>query len=438
MQRKWKRGDETSVLHTLHKRRRGQRQGHCPLRSILLALVVAVLPIAVPVPAALADPDLIATFPIPGELETSGIAVGADGNVWFGENGNPSRIGRITPEGEITEFPLPSSGSVGAIISGPDGNLWFKETNRTQGSTPEAIAKITLDGQISEFPLSDRRSGGGLTAGPDGNVWFTAGSSIGKITPSGQITNYSLSAGSSAEAIVAGPDGDLWFTATAPNAPPGGKFGRITPDGKINEFSLPPRKYGQRLFVGPDDRLRLSYGVGQWNKYGSFESESVGIDFVGADGELTEDPSHPPCVACRATVGPDGNLWYTNGQTVSRFSATGQLTTFDLPQGISAGLIVSGPDGNLWFTGSRFLKPTHHRPDWPSPARSPRGFSSGRMVESEDGGKLDESRRYLCGGRRSPCLRGNPVIDDKSRSRPGGWFRQDHCPRSSPLSAASR
>lgn len=333
--------------------------GSASVRRVLFVAVLAVLAIAAPVSTALADPDLIATFPIPDELETSGIAVGADGNVWFGENGNPGRIGRLTPGGEMTEFPLPSAGSVGAVISGPDNNLWFEETNRTQGPTPEAIGKITLDGQLSEFPLSHRRTGKGLTAGPDGNVWFTGALAIGKITSSGQITEYPLSAGTRAEEIVAGPNGDLWFRAAAANAPPGGKFGRITPDGEISEFALPARTYGQRLFIGPDHRLRLFYGIGQWSKYGTFEGRSVGVDLVGADGGLTNEPlpSYSPCFACPLTADPEGNLWYTNVESVSRFSTTGQITTFDLPQGVSAGSLASGPDGNLWFAGSRFARP---------------------------------------------------------------------------------
>lgn len=330
-----------------------------PANRAVLVVAAIVLALASPAPAAVADPYLIATFAIPDELETSGIALGADGNVWFGENGNPSRIGRITPGGEMTEFPLPSAGSVGAVISGPDNNLWFEETNRTQGPTPEAIGKITLDGQVSEFPLAHRRSGEGLTAGPDGNVWFTGASSVDKITSSGQVTEYPLSAGTRAEEIVVGPNGDLWFRAAAPNAPPGGKFGRVTPDGEISEFALPARTYGQRLFIGPDHRLRLLYGIGQWSKYGTFEGRSVGVDLVGADGGLINEPlpSYSPCFACRLTADPEGNLWYTEGQSVSRFSATGQITTFDLPQGVSAGSLVSGPDGNLWFAGSRFERP---------------------------------------------------------------------------------
>jgi streptogramin lyase len=314
---------------------------------------------------AVAAPDLITTFPVPSEpLETGGIAVGPDGNLWFGEYSGLSRIGKITPQGEITEFPLPSSGSVGRIVAGPDDNLWFIENNRFREADPEAIAKITPNGQISEFPLSQRHLIGGLTAGPDGNVWFTAGSSIGKITPGGQITEYPLPAQTNSEEIIAGPDGDLWFTAlSSPSGSfPEGKFGRITREGLISEFSLPPKTFAGRLFIGPDGKLRLTFRIGRWNKYFSFETESSGIGVVEPSGEFAEEPSYPPCVNCPSTIGSDGNLWYADNQTISRVSDGGELTAFDLPQGVSAHSIVSGPDGNLWFAGTRFLK----RPDKPS------------------------------------------------------------------------
>jgi virginiamycin B lyase len=74
--------------------------------------------------------------------------VGADGNLWFTEElGN--RIGRISPDGTITEFTLPTanSGPIGITV-GPDGNLCFTEFNANQ------IGMIRPDGStITEFGL---------------------------------------------------------------------------------------------------------------------------------------------------------------------------------------------------------------------------------------------------------------------------------------------
>ncbi len=52
------------------------------------------------------------------------ITLGPDGNMWFTEAAL-GEIGRIMPQGVITEFQLPASlGSASEIVAGPDGNLW--------------------------------------------------------------------------------------------------------------------------------------------------------------------------------------------------------------------------------------------------------------------------------------------------------------------------
>ena len=64
-------------------------------------------------------------------------------------------------------------------------------------------------------------------------------------------------------------------------------------------------------------------------------------------------------VACSAnypngiTVGPDGNLWFTDSGLgmIGRITPSGQVTEFKVPYQFSRpAYIVTGPDGNLWFT----------------------------------------------------------------------------------------
>lgn len=328
------------------------------LRLITAAALFALA--ALPV-SALADSNRITVFPVPSEpLDMGGIAVDSNGDLWFTESSGQGAIGRITPQGTITEFPLSSSGSPGSIVLGPDGDLWFGETGRFKEVGNQAIGKITPDGRISEFPLADRNyfSGLALAAGSDGNVWFTAGSAIGKIAPSGQITEFALQSNSIAEQIAAGPGGDMWFTELTPNPdwPSAGKLGQITPGGQVAEFPLPPKIFGESLFMGPDKKLYLTYGLGHWSKYG-FGVEANQLGVIDSSGAVVEERSGLPCRGCKMIVGPDGNFWFASGRQVGRLSLDGQLTVFDLPQGVSAYAITSGPDGNLWFTGKRFLKP---------------------------------------------------------------------------------
>ena len=139
----------------------------------------------------------------------------------------------------ITEYPIPTPASVPIdITAGPDGNLWFTEF--TPGV--RTIGRITPEGTITEFPLPPNPANGpfGIAAGPDGNLWFTlapledvpGNSAIGRITPDGTSTEFPLADGSEPLGIAAGPDGNLWFVLAGTNA-----IGRITTSGVVTEFT---------------------------------------------------------------------------------------------------------------------------------------------------------------------------------------------------------
>ena len=106
------------------------------------------------------------------------MAEGPDGNIWYTEVGGSfsadggNRIGRITPQGEITKYAIPTAnaGATG-ITAGPDGNIWFAEYNANQigevvlNQPPTASAGgpytttygsgVTLDGSGSSDPDGD-------------------------------------------------------------------------------------------------------------------------------------------------------------------------------------------------------------------------------------------------------------------------------------------
>lgn len=142
-----------------------------------------------------ATAQVITEFPIPG-LPTgnfnglNGITAGPDGNLWFTESFTGRKIGRITPDGTITEFSTPRIINPFGIVAGPDGNLWFTEYGFEElPGFPDTnlglVGRITPSGVISEFPIPAGSSyGGDITAGPDGNLWFTEpsrGNAIGRV-----------------------------------------------------------------------------------------------------------------------------------------------------------------------------------------------------------------------------------------------------------------
>jgi streptogramin lyase len=254
------------------------------------------------------------------DASTHGITAGRDGNLWFTEYVTTPgheivpRIGRITPQGGITEWPLPANSSPDAITSGPDGNLWFTDSaSRTEPGHPDKaiqenkIGRITTGGAITEFSLpTPDGDPAGITTGPAGDIWFTESKSgkIGRVDPAGSIREFPLAAGSSPRAITLGPDGSLWFTDSS-DAPAKSTIGKITPNGSITQLTLPQceavcNRELRGITAGPsgDVWVTEAKGYGEGNMWRA-----------NRDGSLTAFPVNG--WATGITVGPDGNVWFT-------------------------------------------------------------------------------------------------------------------------------
>jgi virginiamycin B lyase len=207
------------------------------------------------------DSDFVVTeFPIPTPpSQPFAITLGPDGNLWFTEP-MAATIGRITPQGQITEFPLPSSFSRPAgIVGGPDGNVWFIDSLVPLGRGVMAgagIGRITPNGTITEFEVPGRTPFF-LTSGPDQNLWFAGSEYVGRATTLGTVTPFPVGDGRPID-IAAAPDGALWFTSMEAY-----DIGRLTPDGDLSTYSTDNRDLGPQLItLGPDDNMWYSAGAG--------------------------------------------------------------------------------------------------------------------------------------------------------------------------------
>ncbi|PYS03074.1 MAG: hypothetical protein DMG16_06455 [Acidobacteria bacterium] len=275
-----------------------------------------------------AQPPTILEYSVPtAEASVHSITLGPDGNLWFTETiGN--KIGRITPDGNITEYSLPTPRtSPSMIIQGPDGNLWFNRNENGNG----AVGKITTVGEITEYRLPSPTAVMALAAGADGNVWFTGTSKIGKITPTGMVTEYPVSPSCcpSPAGITAGSDGNLWFTEVLGNG--FSRVGRISTTGNVTEFPAFQFDAGN-IIQGPDQNLWFG-SIGRITPDGTIRQYRV-------DG-----------VAGMAQ-GPDRNIWFTLGANrIGRITINGTVTSYPLPTANSGPVgITIGPDGNIWFT----------------------------------------------------------------------------------------
>jgi streptogramin lyase len=202
----------------------------------------------------IAPDGTISEYPTGPRVAQYGIAPGPDGNMWFTSRG---KISKLTPGGQTTTYsvglPPPSASDLGSIAAGPDDAMWFTD----QG--PAAIGRITLDGTVSLYStgLSSNSDPTQIAQGPDGNMWFLdAGhGAIGRITPGGVITEFSLGHSSDLYGIAAGTDGNIWFTDIV-----GNMLGRVTPNGTISEFDTSSYGFAELLAIktGSDGNIWLT------------------------------------------------------------------------------------------------------------------------------------------------------------------------------------
>ncbi len=299
-------------------------------------------------------------------FQPTGITKGADGNLWFTESGS-NAVGRITPAGVVTEFSLAALGAGNGpidIVSDPANSLlYFTEKNvgRIGGINPLAGSDALIlasETQSAVVPSGDGAGVGRITLGPDGNLWFTEASvnRVGNINPTlTTINEFStgITAGAAPTNIVSGAGGALWFTEFGNNA-----VGRITTAGVVTEFSLAGLQAASGPFdIASDPTNHLLYfteqGVG---RIGSI-NPSAGSDaaILASETQTPVVPSGDGAAVNGITLGPDGNLWFTEASVNRVGNINPTLTTInEFSTGITAGAapadIVTGPDGALWFT----------------------------------------------------------------------------------------
>jgi virginiamycin B lyase len=185
----------------------------------------------------------VRTFALPDGVRSFSIANGFGGELWFTDQGTTA-IGRISPSGKVRMFPTPTRegnpiGVGGAanpfsITKGPDGAMWFTE------SAADRIGRITPEGVITEYelPSYDRVHANpqGIVLGPDDRLWFVQplDGTIAAFDPkTKRFREYDLPIRDAFPADITSANGVVFV------ADPNNGIVRVKPDGTATVSRLP-------------------------------------------------------------------------------------------------------------------------------------------------------------------------------------------------------
>jgi virginiamycin B lyase len=283
----------------------------------------------------------IREYTIPSRFSSpAGIAVGANGAIWFAES-NADKIGVLKTNGAITEFPLSKNSAPWSIAQSTNGDIWFTESS----GQANKIGKISPGGILSEYPAQGVYPQG-ITMGSDGDMWFTESDGnvkgvIGKISPDGAVVTYAIpTINSNPFDIASGRDGSLWFAENS-----GDKIGKIDESGVITEYGIPTANsapYG--IALGPDGSMWFTESNG--NNVGRITPSGHVIEYT-----VPTSNSKPEEII----AGPGSSMWFTEsgGDKVAKIAMNGSITEFELPTKKSfPDGIAADRSGNLWFAES--------------------------------------------------------------------------------------
>lgn len=136
-----------------------------------------------------------------------GVAVGADGNLWITDTGHNAvyRFDVRTKAFKRFDIPTPQA-QPQAVAAAADGNVWFTMF------AARRVGRITPQGAITEFSLGDLGGGApkGIVGTADGTVWITtSGRNAVRILPDGTVQPFAC--GSGLGRAILGPNGAPWF-----------------------------------------------------------------------------------------------------------------------------------------------------------------------------------------------------------------------------------
>src|SRR3954452_18801035 len=297
------------------------------LHRLLLPASVAAALLLVPAGAD-ADPTLSGMSPVTG---TPGrIAQGFDGNDWVAIF--RAELGRVAPDGTVTEFPSPGGVEIQGLTSGPstaggpDNRIWLSYNGGVAAWNPATNT-------AQNFPIAKITAAQGIAKDAGGNLWVVDSSDgLTEVGPDGTKIQDVAVAGSGGRDIALGSDGRLWWADFA--------AGAIRATTTANPAVTTTYATGggpQGIGAGPAGQLAFAN-----------PSNAVGRISTAGDVQPTSTPATDPF---GVAYGADGAYWIAqfNTQSLARLTPDGALTTpIAFPAGSGPRRIAAGANNTLF------------------------------------------------------------------------------------------
>lgn len=303
----------------------------------LVTVLASGLALSVGTTTALAAPvGMLKSFKVPtANSQPRAITNGSDDNRWFTEGTEftnaPAKIGRITPDGAITEFSIECNFCIlSDIAQGPGDTLYFTSNDPFLGSID------TAGQQLPSVPLPNSNALGGNLAIHGNDVWVTDfnNDSLWRYNiTSGQFTQFPVPEPAD---VVVDSMGRVWFTA-----PLNGAIGQLDPaTGTVTSTAaggLIPRE----VTIASDGQVWFTarftpQGVGRLdpttNAVTTFPLTAVGPEGIAAS--------------------PDGSMWVaqTTKGNIANIDNAGVITEGKTVKDSNPFGIIVAPNGNPWYT----------------------------------------------------------------------------------------
>ena len=169
----------------------------------------------------------------------------------------------------------------------------------------------------------------------------------------GSTVEYAPGPGQAMGTMATGSDGNVWYSYANLTSPGGGLRAMATGSNVVlASYAMPatlfplPYQDPASLVSGPDGRLWFVQGEGP-----------QGTPILGAvttSGTYSAYSLPAGTAATGVTPGANNDLWIAAGSVILNSTVTGTIRSFPLPSGTTAsGTPVIGPDGAVWFAASQ-------------------------------------------------------------------------------------